>query len=115
MRLAGGHAAEGVARIDGTATPLGPWYSGMSKHYIDYVVSTSGSSNFTILIATAVVAGTAFSLLSAARPVVALPDDDTAPVLALIERPAVEEKMPPVLPVSVTGAVAVPVQNAALV
>ena len=42
------------------------------------------SSGITILIATAVVAGSLFSLLSAARPVVALPDDDTAPVLALM-------------------------------
>lgn len=42
------------------------------------------SSAITILIATAVVAGSLFSLLSAARPVVALPDDDTAPVLALM-------------------------------
>lgn len=42
------------------------------------------SSGITILIATAVVAGSLFSLFSAARPVVALPDDDTAPVLALM-------------------------------
>ncbi|MBK6736589.1 MAG: SLC26A/SulP transporter family protein [Haliea sp.] len=42
------------------------------------------SSGISILIATAVVAGSLFSLLSAARPVVALPDDDTAPVLALM-------------------------------
>ncbi len=42
------------------------------------------SSGITILIATAVVAGSLFSLFSSARPVVALPDDDTAPVLALM-------------------------------
>ena len=42
------------------------------------------SSGITILISTAVVAGSLFSLLSSARPVVALPDDDTAPVLALM-------------------------------
>jgi SulP family sulfate permease len=42
------------------------------------------SSGITILVGTAVVAGSVFSLLSAARPVVALPDDDTAPVLALM-------------------------------
>ena len=42
------------------------------------------SSGITILISTAVVAGSLFSLLSAARPVVALPDDDTAPILALM-------------------------------
>ncbi len=42
------------------------------------------SSAITILISTAVVAGSLFSLFSAARPVVALPDDDTAPVLALM-------------------------------
>tara|TARA_R110002124_G_scaffold12051_1_gene57478 strand:+ start:5095 stop:7311 length:2217 start_codon:yes stop_codon:yes gene_type:complete len=42
------------------------------------------SSAITILISTAVVAGSIFSLFSAARPVVALPDDDTAPVLALM-------------------------------
>jgi sulfate permease, SulP family len=42
------------------------------------------SSGITILIATAVVAGSIFSLFSSARPVVALPDDDTAPVLALM-------------------------------
>ncbi len=42
------------------------------------------ASGITILIATAVVAGSLFSLLSAARPVVALPDDDTAPILALM-------------------------------
>tara|TARA_R110002049_G_scaffold40192_6_gene122699 strand:- start:4268 stop:6484 length:2217 start_codon:yes stop_codon:yes gene_type:complete len=42
------------------------------------------SSGITILISTAVVAGSLFSLFSAARPVVALPDDDTAPVLALM-------------------------------
>lgn len=42
------------------------------------------ASGITILISTAVVAGAVFSLLSAARPVIALPDDDTAPVLALM-------------------------------
>jgi len=42
------------------------------------------SSGITILISTAVVAGSLFSLLSASRPVVALPDDDTAPILALM-------------------------------
>jgi sulfate permease, SulP family len=42
------------------------------------------SSGITILVSTAVVAGSLFSLLSAARPVVALPDDDTAPILALM-------------------------------
>jgi SulP family sulfate permease len=42
------------------------------------------ASGITILVSTAVVAGAMFSLLSAARPVVALPDDDTAPVLALM-------------------------------
>jgi sulfate permease, SulP family len=42
------------------------------------------ASGITILIATAVVAGTVFTLLSAARPMVAMPDDDTAPVLALM-------------------------------
>jgi SulP family sulfate permease len=42
------------------------------------------SSGITILISTAVVGGSIFSLLSSARPVVALPDDDTAPVLALM-------------------------------
>ena len=42
------------------------------------------ASGITILIATAVVAGSLFSLFSSARPVVALPDDDTAPVLALM-------------------------------
>lgn len=42
------------------------------------------SSGITILISTAVIAGSLFSLLSSARPVVALPDDDTAPVLALM-------------------------------
>ncbi len=42
------------------------------------------ASGITILIATAVVTGSVYSLLSAARPVVALPDDDTAPVLALM-------------------------------
>ncbi|HEY6130533.1 MAG TPA: SulP family inorganic anion transporter, partial [Halioglobus sp.] len=42
------------------------------------------SSGITILISTAVVAGFLFSLLSSARPLVALPDDDTAPVLALM-------------------------------
>ncbi len=42
------------------------------------------SSGITILIFTAVVGGSLFSLLSAARPVVALPDDDTAPILALM-------------------------------
>lgn len=42
------------------------------------------SAGITILIATAVVGGTLFSLFSAARPVIALPDDDTAPVLALM-------------------------------
>jgi SulP family sulfate permease len=42
------------------------------------------SSGIAILISTAVVAGSLFSLLSSARPVVALPDDDTAPVLALM-------------------------------
>ena len=42
------------------------------------------SAGITILIATAVVGGTLFSLFSSARPVIALPDDDTAPVLALM-------------------------------
>lgn len=42
------------------------------------------ASGITILISTAVVAGALFSLLSDARPVIALPDDDTAPVLALM-------------------------------
>ena len=42
------------------------------------------SMGITILISTAVVAGSLFSLLSACRPVVAMPDDDTAPVLALM-------------------------------
>ncbi len=42
------------------------------------------SSGITILISTAVVTGSLFSLLSAARPVVGLPDDDTAPILALM-------------------------------
>lgn len=42
------------------------------------------ASGITILISTAVVAGSLFSLFSAARPIVALPDDDTAPVLALM-------------------------------
>jgi hypothetical protein len=41
-----------ISRVDGTATPLGPWYSGISKHYFDYVQNASGSPNFTILIAT---------------------------------------------------------------
>jgi len=42
------------------------------------------SSGISILVSTAVVAGSLFSLLSSARPVVALPDDDTAPILALM-------------------------------
>lgn len=42
------------------------------------------SSGITILIATAVVAGSLFSLLSSCRPLVAMPDDDTAPILALM-------------------------------
>ena len=42
------------------------------------------AQGITILIATAVVAGSLFSLLSACRPVVAMPDDDTAPILALM-------------------------------
>ena len=42
------------------------------------------SSGITILISTAVVAGSLFSIMSSARPVIALPDDDTAPVLALM-------------------------------
>ena len=42
------------------------------------------SSGISILVATAVVAGSIFSLLSSSRPVVAMPDDDTAPVLALM-------------------------------
>jgi sulfate permease, SulP family len=42
------------------------------------------ASGITILVSTAVVAGSLFSLLSSASPVVALPDDDTAPVLALM-------------------------------
>ena len=42
------------------------------------------SSAITILIATAVIAGSLFSLLSTCRPVVAMPDDDTAPILALM-------------------------------
>ena len=42
------------------------------------------SSGISILVATAVFAGALLSLLSSARPVVALPDDDTAPVLALM-------------------------------
>jgi SulP family sulfate permease len=42
------------------------------------------SSGITILISTAVVAGSLYTLTTSARPVVALPDDDTAPVLALM-------------------------------
>ncbi|MEH6518318.1 MAG: SulP family inorganic anion transporter [Halioglobus sp.] len=42
------------------------------------------STGITILIATAVVAGSIFSLFSSCRPVVAMPDDDTAPILALM-------------------------------
>jgi len=42
------------------------------------------SSGISILVSTAVVAGSLYSLLSSARPVVALPDDDTAPILALM-------------------------------
>lgn len=41
-----------ISRVDGTATPLGPWYSGISKHWLDYVTTVSGSSNFSISIAT---------------------------------------------------------------
>ncbi|MBP6682307.1 MAG: SLC26A/SulP transporter family protein [Halioglobus sp.] len=42
------------------------------------------SSGITILIATAVVGGSIFSLFSSCRPLVAMPDDDTAPILALM-------------------------------
>lgn len=42
------------------------------------------ASGITILIATAVIAGAIFSLCSGSRPVVAMPDDDTAPILALM-------------------------------
>ena len=42
------------------------------------------SMGITILVATAVVAGSLFSLFSGCRPVVAMPDDDTAPILALM-------------------------------
>ncbi|MEH6584782.1 MAG: SulP family inorganic anion transporter, partial [Halioglobus sp.] len=42
------------------------------------------SSGITILIATSVIAGSLFSLFSSCRPVVAMPDDDTAPILALM-------------------------------
>ena len=42
------------------------------------------ASGISILISTAVIAGTLFSLFSGCTPVIALPDDDTAPVLALM-------------------------------
>lgn len=42
------------------------------------------SSGITILIATAVVGGSIFALFSSCRPLVAMPDDDTAPILALM-------------------------------
>jgi SulP family sulfate permease len=42
------------------------------------------ASGITALVSTAVVAGSLFSLFSTCRPVVAMPDDDTAPVLALM-------------------------------
>ena len=42
------------------------------------------STGITVLIATAVIAGSMFSLFSSCRPVVAMPDDDTAPILALM-------------------------------
>ncbi|MEM1153342.1 MAG: SulP family inorganic anion transporter [Pseudomonadota bacterium] len=42
------------------------------------------STGVIALVSTAVVAGSLFSLLSSCRPVVAMPDDDTAPVLALM-------------------------------
>jgi sulfate permease, SulP family len=42
------------------------------------------SMGITILIATAVVAGSLISLLSSCRPLIAMPDDDTAPILALM-------------------------------
>ncbi|MEH6590031.1 MAG: SulP family inorganic anion transporter [Halioglobus sp.] len=42
------------------------------------------SQGITILVSTAVVSGSLFSLFSACRPVVAMPDDDTAPILALM-------------------------------
>lgn len=42
------------------------------------------AAGISTLIATAVVAGSVFSLLSNCRPVVAMPDDDTAPILALM-------------------------------
>lgn len=48
------------------------------------VLAPHVSSGITILIATAVVAGSLFSLLSSCRPLVAMPDDDTAPILALM-------------------------------
>jgi SulP family sulfate permease len=41
-------------------------------------------TGITIAISTAVVAGAIFSLLSGCRPVVAMPDDDTAPIVALM-------------------------------
>jgi SulP family sulfate permease len=42
------------------------------------------STGITIAISTAVIAGVIFSLLSSCRPVVAMPDDDTAPIVALM-------------------------------
>jgi SulP family sulfate permease len=42
------------------------------------------SSGITILVSTAVVAGSLISVLSSCRPLVAMPDDDTAPILALM-------------------------------
>ena len=42
------------------------------------------AQGITVLVSTAVVAGSLFSLLSRCRPMVAMPDDDTAPVLALM-------------------------------
>jgi len=42
------------------------------------------SSGITILVSTAVVSGSLISLFSTCRPVVAMPDDDTAPILALM-------------------------------
>ena len=42
------------------------------------------SSGITILVSTAVVAGSLISVLSSCRPLVAMPDDDTAPILVLM-------------------------------
>ena len=74
------------------------------------VLSPFIASGITILVSTAIVAGVVFSLWSAARPVVALPDDDTAPVLALMVTliiAGVPEGTPPeILFVSSFGALA---------